>query len=461
MSEQKGQSGKTDQPSGPKRRGRRRSNKEKAESQFDSTAPPKTLEKYFSEVIDEDRENVDIELHLDIDDRLIDGYDDKIETFVELQPYSDDKSTNLTTQRTSDLFAMSNLAIAKKLWTSTPDSERTSVDHLKYLRNYNVDLPKAMNIAIDHLGKITDEEWICRIRWNSLTIERFIFRGLQKASFNSDFATTYLPKITNLDAFQKIDVSKVFTSSNESVLWLRDYAEKALTDIMTREFKVTVGDAQDEILVCLPQLRFTNDYDQDRVNILNWMGKLNVNYPHWKFSINAAILRLINAQWIERRSTKISVLDPIFENTVWKDLTLDEVFTNLGLSHMKDVAGLNLRDQSASFLFYYQKRSLPLLKRVFNMSQANQSSSFGSKAQLIIMSSENSNVFKKKHHSLNLIKNAPEGSSVFRLKDKSSIVHQLIYGFTRAVRVRENYKYRLNGSPDSIKSSNLASDFKE
>lgn len=461
MTDLKEQPSKNDQTSRTGRRRGRRSNKEKAEAQFDSSAAPKTLEKFFSEVIDQDRENVDIELHLDIDERLIDGYDDKIETYIELQPYDDDKSDKMSNARVQDLSAMSNLAIAKKLWSATPESERTSVDHLKYLRNYTVDLPKAMNIAIDHLGKVTDDEWICRIRWNSLTIERFIIRSLQQASKDPDFANVYLTNITNKEEFQSLDVGRIINSSEDSVLWLRDYAEQALDNIMTREFTVKIGDGNDEIAVCLPQLRFTDDDNVDRANIIIWMNKINVNYPQWKFAINAAILRMINAQWIEQRNVKLKDLDPIFDGSLWKNLTIHDIFNDMNLTHMKDVEGLKLRDQSSSFLFYYQKKSLPLLKRVFNMSTANQSSSFGSKAQLINMEAKNFEYRTKKNRKLLLVKNAPEGSSFFRLKDKSSIVHQMIFGFTRKVRVQENYKYRLNGSPESIKSSNSFSDSRE
>jgi len=462
MSEGKEQLGANQPPkSNPNRRNRRRSNKEKAESQFDSSAPPKTLEKFFSEVIEEKRENVDIELHLDIDDRLIDGYDEKIESFVELQPFTEEKSLPLIARRQQDLKAMCNVAIAKKLWTATPDSEKTQVEHLKYLRNYNVDLPKSINIAVDHLGKITEEEWICRIKWNSLTIERFLFRAIISASYNSDFADTYL-QIKDKDAFQQIDVDSVITTSNDSVQWLRDRSKIVLKDIMSKEFEVKIGTGNDRIKVCMPQLEFSKDVEVDRANVIAWMNKITVNHVNWETAIGAAIIRLITPQWIERRKSKLSDIDDMFIDTLWKDVTISKIFKDLKIYHIQDIEGFKLRDATGSFLFYYQKKSLPFFKRIFNISSANQSSSFGSKSQLIVLTGKNNyRILDKRATKLNLVGSSAEGSSYFKVKDKSAIVHQMIYGFTKSLEISENYKYRTNGSPDSIKSTNLSSDFRE
>lgn len=461
MSEQKEQTGQNQPPkSNPNGRRRRRSNKEKAESQFDSSAPPKTLEKFFSEVIEEKRENVDIDLHLDIDQRLIDGYDDKIESFMELQPFNDTKADDLSFRRTQDLSAMVNLAIAKKLWTATPDSEKVPVEHLKYIRNYNVDLPKAINVAIDHLGKITDEDWICRIKWNSLTIERFLFRGIQNAAYNDDFAKTYL-HVKDLDGFKKIANDYLITTSSDSVQWLRDHSFTVLKKLMSTEFQVKIGSGNDRIIVCMPQLQFSNDIDEDRKNIILWMNKITVNHTNWESAINAAIIRLATPYWIDKRDRKLSLIDEMFDNTLWKDVTMSSVLKSLEITHIDDIEGFKLRDATGSFLFYYQKKSLPLFRRIFNMSAANQSSSFGSKSQLIVLDSKNFKILDKVKRKINQVSTSAEGSSIFKVKDKSAIVHQMIYGFTRNVEISENYKYRTNGSPNSIKSTNLSGDFRD
>lgn len=441
---------------------RRRSNKQKAEDQFDATAAPRTLEKFFSEPIEEQRENVDIELHLDIDERITDGYDDKIDAYLEMQPFDDAKAHRISTYRINDLEALTNIAIAKKLWTATPDSERTSVDHLKYLRTYDIVLPKSVNVAIDHLGKVTDEDWICRIKWNALTIQRYLFRGLQKSSRDKDFADTYLVKIEDKESFQNQDVSKLINTSQDSVIWIREYAETSLKQIMKHEFEVKVGQANDKITVCYPRLEFENDYDKDRLSIIAWMKKITVNHPDWKLALDAAILRLTNAQWLENRRAKLSTLDPIFDNTPWKDRTLTETFSDTGITHIDDHKKISLRDMCGSFLFHYQKVTLPFLKRIINTSTASNSSSFGSKAQLIVLNgAENFETVKKRSRSTLNVSTGAEGSSYFRLKDKSSIVHQLTYGFTRAVSLRENYKYRTNGNPNAIKSSNISSDLRD
>jgi len=462
MSEGKEQLGFNQPPkSFPNRRNRRKSNKEKAESQFDSSAPPKTLEKFFSEVIEEKRENVEIELHLDIDDRLIDGYDDKIESFMELQPFTEEKIESLSARRGQDLKAMTNIAVAKKLWTATPDSEKVPVEHLKYLRNYNVDLPKSMNVAIDHLGKITDEDWICRIKWNSLTIERFLLRAIKSASYNHDFAKQYL-QIKDLTKFQNMDCGLMITTSNDSVQWLRDRSKSVLKDIMSQEFKVKIGTGNETVIVCMPQLEFSKDAEIDKDNVIKWMAKISVSHTNWKSAINAAIIRLITPQWIDKRKLKLSQIDEMFVDTLWKDVTIKSIFDELHIVHVDDIEGLKLRDATGSFLFYYQKMSLPFFKRIFNISSANQSSSFGSKSQLIVLDGkDNYRFLDKRRTTLNLVKNSAEGSSYFKIKDKSAIVHQMIYGFTKSVEINENYLYRTNGSPDSIKSTNLSSDFRE
>jgi len=463
MTDNKGPSMQTNLNTETKKTGRRRrTNKQKAEDQFDPNAAPRTLEKFFSEPIEEQRENVDIELHLDIDERVTDGYDDKIDAYLEMQPFDDTKSKKISQARISDLEALTNIAIAKKLWTATPDSERTSVDHLKYLRTYDIVLPKSVNIAIDHLGKVTDDEWICRIKWNALTIERYLFRGLQKSSYDKDFSDTYLVKINDKEKFQKQDIGKLFNSSQQSVIWIRDYAKTALQNIMKKEFEVKIGQSNDKIMVSYPRLEFSDDIEKDRQAILDWTKKINVNYPDWLSAMDAAILRLTNSEWLEKRRTKLSSLDPIFDGTPWKDRTLSDTFSDTGITHIEDHKAINLRDLCGAFLFHYQKVALPFYKRIINMSNASSSSSFGSKAQLIELNGpDDYELVNKRGRKVLNVSTGAEGSSYFRLKDKSSIVHQLTYGFTRAVSLRENYKYRTNGNPNAIKSSNISSDLRD
>jgi hypothetical protein len=463
MTDNKGPSVTTELNNEKKKNGRRRrTNKQKAEDQFDASAAPRTLEKFFSEPIEEQRENVDIELHLDIDERITDGYDDKIDAYLEMQPFDEAKTRKISTSRISDLEALTNIAIAKKLWTATPDSERTSVDHLKYLRTYDIILPKSVNVAIDHLGKVTDDEWICRIKWNALTIERYLFRGLQKSSHDKDFSDTYLVKIEDKDKFRHQDVSKLFNSSQQSVIWIREYAKNVLNDIMKKEFEVKIGTANDKIIVSYPRLEFSEDVDKDKLSIVAWMKKITVNHPDWQLALDAAILRLTDSEWLEKRKTKLSLLDPIFENTPWKDRTLTDTFKDTGINHIEDHKAVNLRDMCGSFLFHYQKVALPFYKRIINTSNAGSSSSFGSKAQLIVLNGpDNFETVKKRSRSVMNVSTGAEGSSYFRLKDKSSIVHQLTYGFTRAVSLRENYKYRTNGNPNAIKSTNISSDLRD
>jgi hypothetical protein len=96
---------------------------------------------------------------------------------------------------------------------------------------------------------------------------------------------------------------------------------------------------------------------------------------------------------------------------------------------------------------------------MFNMSTMSMSSSFGSKAQLIVSSDFEES--KKLSGTFLSVAPSAEGSSYFRLKEKGSIVQNMIYGFTRAITLKENYKYRLNGSPSSIKASNIASDLRD
>jgi hypothetical protein len=451
-------------PSTPeKKKNRRRSNKMKAEEQFDVNAKPKTLEKFFSDVIEDQRENVEIELHLDVDQRITDGFTDRIETFVEYSSISADKTDDEIKARVSNINSITDVAIAKKLWTATPESERTNVEPLKYLRNMDIQLPKSINIAVDQLGKVTDDEWICRIKHNSLTIERYLVRALQFTSddpkfFDSNFRDSFQDD-DEVKKFLGLDVSKIFTTSNDSVAFLREYAQSVLTVIMNKTFEVRIGQNDHIINVSYPKLEFGKTEAEDRQNIIDWMALLSVNHPDWELAADAAILRLINLPWLKRKKDKLTDLDPIFTESIWKDRTLEEVFKNLDLTHLDEFKKLKVRNSVQDFLFWYQKKSVPLFKRMFNMSTMSSSSSFGAKAQLIVLSDFTK--LKKSTGEFYTVANGAEGSSYFRLKEKGSIVQNMIYGFTRSIKISENYKYRTNGSPSSIKSSNIAGDMRD
>jgi hypothetical protein len=441
----------------------RRSNKQKAEDQFDFNAKPKSLEKFFSEVIEQQRENVEIELHLDVEERITDGYTERIESFVEFSNLTKDEKKSKSTDLIADINAITDIAIAKKLWTSTPESEKTAVESQKYLRTLDVQLPKAVNIAVDQVGKVTTEDWVCRIKHNSLTIDRFLFRALQQAAHDTSFYDRHLSNSfadeVEKKKFLEQDVAKLFTSSLDSVEFLREYSTTILDEIMSRPFEVKVGTQDHIITVCYPQLKFIDDDKIDRESIIKWMSTLTVNHPNWETAADAAILRLVNLPWLEKRDKPLKDLDPVFRDSIWKDRKLNQVLEQLKLQHLDDYKKLKVRNRISDFLFWYQKMTVPTFKRMFNMSTMSMSSSFGSKAQLIVSSDFEKS--KKLTGEFFTVAPSAEGSSYFRLKEKGSIVQNMIYGFTRAIKLKENYKYRLNGSPSSIKASNIASDLRE
>jgi hypothetical protein len=300
----------------------RRSNKQKAEDQFDFNAKPKSLEKFFSEVIEQQRENVDIDLHLDVEERITDGYTERIESFVEFSNLTKDEKKVKSTDLIADINAITDIAIAKKLWTSTPESEKTAVESQKYLRTLDVQLPKAVNIAVDQVGKVTTEDWVCRIKHNSLTIDRFLFRALQQAAHDSMFLDRHLSNSFS-DAEEKTkflnqDVSRLFTSSLDSVNFLREYSMTIIDSIMSRPFVVKIGTQNHEITVCYPQLKLIDDDKTDRASIIKWMSILTVNHPDWETAADAAILRLVTLPWLEKRDKPMKDLDPIFLDSIGK-----------------------------------------------------------------------------------------------------------------------------------------------
>jgi len=320
-----------------------------------------------------------------------------------------------------------------------------------------------MNIAIDQLGKVTDEEWICRIKYNSLTIERFLVRSLQRAIDDTKFLErnleSYFEDEDELNTFSNLSTGRVFSTSLDSVNFLRDYAETALKTIMSYTFEVKIGENEDIISVSYPQMTFGKNEDEDRKNIIAWMNKLSVNHPDWEKAADAAILRLVNLPWLKRKDRPLKELDEIFVDTIWQNRKMSDVFKNLGLQHLEDFKKLKIRNAISDFLFWYQKQTVPLFKRMFNMTTMSMASAFGSKSQLIV--SSNFVDQKKVTGTFSNVSNGAEGSSYFRLKDKGSIVQNMIYGFTRAISIHENYKYRTNGSPNSIKASNISSDLKD
>lgn len=446
-----------------KSKSRRRSNKQKAEDQFRNDAAPRTLDKFFSDVIEKERENVEMELHLDIASRLIDGYDDKIDSHFELQPFQDDKANRLTTESISDLKSMTNLAIAKKLYVSTPQSELTAVDHLKYTSKYVVTLPKSINIAIEQLGKVTTDEWICRIKWNSLTIERFLVQAVQEVTINKKFVDQYLSDISQdeFKAFQDINVGKMITSSNDSVSWLHEQSQEFLVTTLKENFEVKIGDQNQVIQVSYPHLEFSDDEEKTRANIIEWMTKINVNHPKWESLGDAAFLRLSTINWLTRRSTKLKDLDSIFAESLWQDRKLSEIFDQWKITHLDDHSKFKrLRDHCNNILYHYQKYSLPLFHGIFSLSTANSSSSFGSTGQLIVLDQSSFVTAKKKFGNYYVVGQNAFGESIFKVKDKSAIVHQSVFGFTKSVSVKKNNRYIINGGAKSVKASIMNGDFK-
>jgi len=467
---------------GGKQQAKRRPNKTKqdARSKFNSSAPPISAERFFTEFIEKKRNNVEIVFDEGVQGRLADTYITKARDHAVNKYHVAEDNVNLQ----ASTFALTSMALCRKMLLSVPDSEEFEMGKFRNIWKTELMAPKSVIAAVANVGKFELEDKVARLKYNSQDIFRMMLTTCKVMSNHSDYyvtdedgdragrySTGYVVHGDEL-SWDEVDETKCVITSEASSRWLRDEAAKFL-DVAyqtTWNAEFTPGptpanpDPDPVVMeVSYPRLPINQNPEKQMENVVAWLGRLNAAMPGVQFVIAAGFATAWKLLFFQR-------IEHLFRNLVpglpaWIGTRPFDVLTTLGLHHY-DLA----RDDydGLSYLGFINEIHRHVVMNTTTFAEflelAKQpDDKFGTAAQMLPFNRDDftERVFVGMEDvTYQRLKSDAQSVSVAKIKDKGDVVAGLVFGFAKDVQVIPNYIGRLNGDPNNIRMQYLKPDLR-
>jgi len=444
----------------------------KAMKQFDSSAPPMSLDKYFSDFQEIKRNNVSVELDHTLLDRVAVPYLDRASDFADAHLMEEtDAKTNL-------IFATHGLVgmgLVRKLYKSAPASVLPNLSSFKFLSDTDLFLPPALSSALDNLGKISSDQFTIRLEYVEQDILRNSMRLLKTMSRHTQFHARYDPprrlgQINPISRWDALDVEKLVFASESSARWLRELGKTLLSETAYRTFPATVhvGDVEYEVQASFPQLRLASSRSAQLANIVEWQALMNPNLPGANLLGAAAISQVWTATFFRNPERVIANLEPALAGTWLGDLTVDFLLAQLDVHLISTTPTRRDMDKSRFWMQFLRDVHDYISghgKVVFDkfLKLAKQpDTQFGSLAQMLELDEKAWIVGRARGIEDYLFQNQGpnmSATSLVKINDKAAVVSGLLFGFSKRVWFSNSQSARLNGSITSARTAYLATDF--
>lgn len=449
-----------------------------ARSKFNASAAPIPIGDFFSQFGREKAANVDVVFDTDVQDRVAQPYVERAATFAKekLNEPEDSQDHKVTA------YALISITMARKMLMSIPNSDVSDMEMLTSIKTTEWFGPKAAVAGIDHIGKFEYEDKVARIKYNSQDIIRILAKMCKVMNNHSYFNGRYLaPTVNgphNYD-WDALDTSKIVTTSESSVRWMRDegrkYLEKAYDQTWLCQYQPMGPNPADPdgppiptgplvgMTVSYPRLKISNDPEKQWENVLQWLNLLSPEMPHVMSVISAGLATAWKLKYFKEPSRPFKALEKGLP--AWFEVTPAEVLVLLGLIHVKftmqkinaksflnfilDIHGFML---SKTYIF---KAYLEMAKQPDN--------AFGSQAQLLSYKDGDfttEGLPGLEEYDYKKIKTGARPWSISMVADKGVAAAGMIFGFTKQVMFQTIFRGETDKPAENGRSRYLSSDFK-
>jgi len=442
--------------------------KEAARSMFNASAPSISAEKFFTDFVEKKRNNVEIVFDGSVVGRIAEPYVTKSRTHAQNklnQPRDGEGSDDLQ----CSTHALISLAVIRKMMMTIPASEEYELGRFSDIVKTDLFAPKSAIAAIDNIGKFEYEDKVARIKYNSQDIFRQMMFMCQLMNNHSDFNAMYSSPVT-VDGitipWDEVDVTKLVITSESSVRWLRDEAANFLNQAYktTWDASVTTDSGPYVMKVSYPRLEIVADREKQVKNVVAWMALLHPKMPAVAQVVAAGLATCWDLLWFQRLGHKFeNIIKGLPKGLVNRPF---DVLTVLGLYHC-DISTDDYDGTSyVGFVKEIHRRNNGMVADFSEMFELARQpdNKFGSAAQLLPYRPQDlraSTFIGLDSVDLFKLRSDAQSICVTKIKDKGLVSAGLIFGFSKSVSVIENYIGRVNGDPNSIRSSFLNADIKK
>lgn len=446
---------------GPVGKAKKRPNKarEQARKDFDTTAPLMPLSEFFTNWSSIGRGNLEIELNSDYQERIAADHVEVASTFAHRHlddPVDDHELANTT-------MTAICLGVSQKLQKATPDSIKFETDAIGDINKTPVYLPKAAQIAIGCLGKTDVGDFVVRHKFGAQELGRAIVKTLKyatKAHILSDpldvpieWPPNY-PRQPNEEVdWTKVDINNTVLPCAGSAVWLREESRKFMDSAYQNTWPVTDADGHD-YEVSYPYLKIDpDDLRGQRDRVATWLDRLNVNMPDVNIVAAAGIMTAWRLDWFSLNNW----------NTVFPDAPawVPQPAACLALLRVWKLDWWQIAAPINTVTTWFS-RNASILASFLDVSE-HKPTDFGNDAQLLVVDEKRMTVRTMRgidNVIYREVDRGAEGIAVRQGTNKGTVVEGMMFAFARKVEVHGAYGAVINGTPSSVRTSFMKTDFK-
>jgi len=454
---------KTSAASGPATSGSQKNSKKKpsfketARAQFSKPSTVMSVDSFFSDFSSVKRNNISVKVDDTVVDRVLETYLPRLRQYCELTRVTAPNTLNLV--RDCELLLM--FGLFRKLVLAAPTSQ-LDLDMFSFVKRIELWLPPAYISVIDNFGKLEFDDFVVRIKYNQLVIFQLAVRIVKIWSLyiarGVAYPQTWVARLATVNNYKR-----VLTDNQASVDYLIDQAK----DFLEEQYQVNhpFTDAQGVVLFhySYPHLSMSKDYDTQVQNVKTWLTLVNGNMPNIDVMLAAVFSTIFRVEWFASRMERLRVRDPTFP--AWLNITPDDIIDGAGyvfvLSGVHD--GYSIAKIASEALAYVSECVQASLSPIL-LFEKQPNNEFGSKAQLVQVDEDQFYEKASKgypNHRILEISDHAFGRSLFKFKEKDSVVMALLFGFTTDVKYENIYHSRLNTNSVNTKALYLAKDIRK
>jgi hypothetical protein len=456
MSQQQNNPTSSSPSSGPKVD--RRKNRIKARSQFDSSAPKISVDRFFSDFTQNRRNNIEFDFDFESLKRLDAVYLPKVKEFADFSSRDDFNPAVLVAQ----IRLLIRCVIFRKMLLATPESQKTYIAKYNFVRYIDLFAPPSLLACVENIGKFEFDDFVGRIRNNVHNIHLMAVEVVKQAFAIDSFRNNYDDFLVL--AVRAANFNNCFFVDKSSCDMIRQRGIKFLSDLYEIDFDVRIGEINCRL--SYPRLKISSD-DAEQVQYLSeWFEKLNGEMPEINAATRAGLCLIVSERWFSGVHYNRPINSFVDGLPDWVTITPSMFITALEYQRFdynapSDFTQNYLQALQDVFSYVQDIRSSPL-NSILKFSKMSDNA-FGTKSQIVVVpdkcfDDKSLPTFDDVFYSE--AKPSIYGECLFKLKEKGLVTNQLIFSFTKNVEYKTIYEARLNGNVLNTRKMYLNPDFR-
>lgn len=429
--------------------------------------------KFFGGIKRRERGNMQLEFNSDLDLQIYDVYKFRLSNLAFSKNYYEPFHVAFS----DDFFRIYlNMIIGMKLLKSNTDTGKVLMKEFQPLVHLDIKVPKNLAALINGIGK-TDipGENVVRIVGQNSIIKGCFFKASvltairdEKRFYNNMiFQQKYTFDELNhwvMENLYQDKILRVYSEDKAGLDLLHSYGTQAIDFI--NKFDLNVGSDDEPVYIRVPYL---NSKELDNLDaILEWEQKIRKLFTTIKFTgtqymktLGYALIGWFPLRFIKQRTKKLSELDVIFKNTIFKDVTTEQILTDQNWTCITDFMSEDeLYHNIVTVADYYKSSIEDIYDDIFNMVKY-EPTEFGNGSQICIINDHRKgNIsFDTKSFQFLQADNKVPANVHARITDEEAVLGS-IFDFNLGIRVENGFEVRTIGSAKEIRLAYLGHDFK-